>query len=157
MNTNSDIRHKSYDSDKVYLGSAVQNRPLLFPAILSLLLLAAISYVLFNSFGIDVITVSITGLCSLILCLIFLRSRLLIATAYLKQNNFVVKYLYNKQAKVMCVKCVRKIQTYRFLGIDLTLVTYNLDGKRHKALLFGKNPEENSPEQLILEAKNAAA
>lgn len=157
MNTNSDIRHKSYDSDKVYLGSAVQNRPLLFPAILSLLLLAAISYVLFNSFGIDVITVSISGLCSLILGLILLRSRQLIATAYLKHNNFVVKYLYNKQAKVMCVKCVRKIQTYRFLGIDLTLITYNLDGKRHKALLFGKNPEDNSPEQLILEAKKTAA
>jgi hypothetical protein len=83
----------------------------------------------------------------------FFRS--LIAEAYLKQDNFVVKYLRNKQAKVMCVKCVRNIRTYKMFGFHVSVITYKLDGVKQKALVFGSNT--NDPKELILQAKTTAA
>jgi hypothetical protein len=157
MGTNSTIRESNQSSDRVYLGAFNLKRPLLIPFLLTLLVLTAGNSYLLNQYGITFFTLCVFAASYGIFLMAVVLFRKLLAEAYLKHDNFVVKYLRNKQAKVMCVKCVRKIQTYRFLGIYLSLITYKLDGVKQKALVFGSVSKDQNPKQLILQAKSLAA
>lgn len=157
MRTNSSIRDSYHPSDKIYLGAFNLKRPLLIPFLLSLVVLSLGNLYLLNQNGVTIFTlgVSAASFCLLLISAFLIRN--LMAEAYLKQDNFVVKYVRNNQAKVMCVKCVRRIQTYRILGIYMSFITFKLDGKKHKAMVVGSPSRNQSPKQLILQAKNLAA
>jgi hypothetical protein len=157
METNSSIRDSYKTTDKIYLGSPNLKRPLLFPFVFSLVILTVGNVILLNQYGVTLFTLAITSASFIMLLFSALMFRKLMAQAYLKHDNFVVKYLKNKQAKVMCVKCVRDIQTYRIFGYYISLITYKLDGVKQKALVFGSTSEDQNPKELILQAKSVAA
>ncbi len=157
MATNSTIRETYQTSDRIYLGAFNLKRPLLIPFLLALLVVTAGNSYLLNQFGITFFTLFVFAASSGLFLIAVVFFRKLLAEAYLKHDNFVVKYLRNKQAKVMCVKCVRKINTYRFLGIYFSLITYKLDGVKQKALVLGSVSKDQNPKQLILQAKSLAA
>ncbi|MFY7989731.1 MAG: hypothetical protein ACOVO3_03305 [Fluviicola sp.] len=157
MKTNSSKSDSFNTPDKVYLGAFNLKRPLLIPFLISLVILTTGNVLLMNHYGVKLFTLVIFGTSFALFLISMLVFRNLMAEAYLKQDNFVVKYLRNKQAKVMCVKCVRKIQTFRFLGFCFCLITFKLDGVKQKALVFGSASQDQNPKQLILQAKSVAA
>jgi hypothetical protein len=149
METNSSIRDSYKTTDKIYLGSPNLKRPLLFPFVFSLVILTVGNVILLNQYGVTLFTLAITSASFIMLLFSALMFRKLMAQAYLKHDNFVVKYLKNKQAKVMCV--------YRIFGYYISLITYKLDGVKQKALVFGSTSEDQNPKELILQAKSVAA
>jgi hypothetical protein len=157
MKTNSTIRESSKTSDRIYLGAINLKRPFLIPVLISYLLITVLNVYFISQMGLTFLTLTLCVTTFGLLLIATVVFRKLLAEAYLKQDNFIVKYLRNNQAKVMCVKCVRKIHTYKLFGLYLSLITYKLDGVKQRALVFGSVSKDQNPKQLILQAKNLAA
>lgn len=120
-----------------------------------LLLGTLISFTLLFSMGLmtqsELILYSVIALIGLFLVQLILRH---VRIATLKGDTLILKCIHSKST-VMSLRSVRKARSYRFIGLNLTLVRYSLDKKPGRIIVFGApSGMSTSLDNLLISAKN---
>jgi len=71
-----------------------------------------------------------------------------IATAYIKGEMLIVRYLIGK-SKITEIRSIRSTRSIRILGIRFTTLKFKLDGGLHSVLIFGIPNYIQDPKTII--------
>lgn len=78
-----------------------------------------------------------------------------IATAYIKGEMLIVRYL-SGQLRVTELRAIKATRSVRILGIRFSMLKFRLDGSHHRILIFGLPYYTQDPHQIIESSRDVA-
>ena len=78
-----------------------------------------------------------------------------IATAYIKGEMLIVRYL-SGQLRITELRAIQATRSVRVLGIRFSMLKFRLDGSHHRILIFGLPYYTHDPRQIIESSRRVA-
>jgi len=148
MKTITTLHDQIVQREKIELVGQTCTKVALIFLLLFLSFATTTAYLIFASEGFSTLFATTTLFFAVGLALIIRTIWRSIATAYIKGEMLIVRYLIGK-SKVTEVRSIRTTQSVRILGIRFTMIKFRLDGGLHSVLIFGIPNYIQDPKTII--------